>query len=55
MKDRDTAARETFDRQVLETRQAASNGQQSINSILVKPDALKNNTEKVTHLPSRYY
>eukprot|EP00063_Salmo_salar_P079313 XP_014054148.1 PREDICTED: putative E3 ubiquitin-protein ligase SH3RF2 isoform X3 [Salmo salar] len=48
MKDRDTAARETFDRQVLETRQAASNGQQSINSILVKPDALKNNTEKPT-------
>ncbi|XP_042159338.1 E3 ubiquitin-protein ligase SH3RF3 isoform X1 [Oncorhynchus tshawytscha] len=48
MKDRDTAARETFDRQVLETRQAASNGQQSINSILVRPDALKNNTEKPT-------
>nr|XP_046152057.1 E3 ubiquitin-protein ligase SH3RF3-like isoform X3 [Oncorhynchus gorbuscha] len=48
MKDRDTAARETFDRQVFETRQAASNGQQSINSILVRPDALKNNTEKPT-------
>ncbi|XP_064811387.1 E3 ubiquitin-protein ligase SH3RF1-like isoform X2 [Oncorhynchus masou masou] len=48
MKDRDTAARETFDRQVLETRQAASNGQQSINSILVRPDSLKNNTEKPT-------
>ncbi|XP_042181982.1 E3 ubiquitin-protein ligase SH3RF3 [Oncorhynchus tshawytscha] len=48
MKDRDTAAREVFDRQVLETRQAASNGQHSIHSILVRPDALKNNTEKPT-------
>ncbi|KAK6298013.1 hypothetical protein J4Q44_G00310680 [Coregonus suidteri] len=48
MKDRDTAAREAFDRQVLETRQAASNGQHSIHSILVRPDALKNNTEKPT-------
>nr|XP_029503286.1 E3 ubiquitin-protein ligase SH3RF1-like [Oncorhynchus nerka] len=36
------------DRDMLETRQAASNGQQSINSILVRPDALKNNTEKPT-------
>ncbi|XP_041703282.2 E3 ubiquitin-protein ligase SH3RF1-like isoform X1 [Coregonus clupeaformis] len=48
MKDRDTAAREAFDRQVLETRQAASNGQHSIHSILVRPDALKDNTEKPT-------
>ncbi|KAL0973757.1 hypothetical protein UPYG_G00210520 [Umbra pygmaea] len=50
MKDRDTAAREAFDKQVLETKQAASNGNglQTIHSILVKPDAYKNNAEKPT-------
>ncbi|XP_010895317.2 E3 ubiquitin-protein ligase SH3RF2 isoform X2 [Esox lucius] len=48
MKDRDTAAKEAFDKQVLETKQAAlnGNGPNTIHSILVKPDAHKNSTEK---------